>query len=130
MGRSQGNLVVSDEAVHAVFTLFDKDDSRTMTFQEWKNYWDYALGGDANPNTLMETNFALHLYYYLADTDSSGVWSENEFETLIKKLAQKKENESVEDLWTKEELNKALFHITDEDNNGSASIEELNNHMI
>ena len=93
-----------------------------------------AAGSEVGGSTLLETNFFIHLLFYLADTDSSGALSENEYATFLKKLSQLDATQSSIDAltaaWTKEEIGKAMFHTFDEDHDGSVSIDELNQGMI
>jgi len=139
VARSQGNSEWTDEQrenIHSYFTFFDEDGSGTMTFQEFNNLWQYfmAAGSEAGGATLSETNFAIQALFYLADSDSSGALSENEYATFLKKLSQQDVDaqSSIDDwtAWTKEEVGKAMFHTIDEDHDGSVSIDELNQGMM
>ena len=103
-----------------------------MTFQEFRRNFEFlaALGGGAAFQTLLQANTAYHYLFYLGDTDSSGALNESEYGTLLKKMSQQDGTQSFMDVWTKEEVNNAIFRTIDEDNDGSVSIDEMNKFMI
>ena len=119
--RSQARGNVNPALLSALFSIYDTDDSKIITLEEFQVQYVSPPGSDIE--TLTDTQ--ARILFYLVDIDKSNGINENEFDEYVQKMAKLGEGSSQSEMWSQGDIHNALFYVFDKNGNGVQSIDEF-----
>ena len=119
--RSQASANINPALLSALFSIYDSDSSKSITFEEFQVQYVSPPGSDVE--TLTDTQ--AKILFHLVDIDESYGINEYEFNEYVQKMAKLEGGSSQSEIWSQDDIHNALFHVFDENGNGAHSIDEF-----
>ena len=125
-----------DDMFTAFFFAYDRNEDHVLSLEEFiSNMEEFETSeGASNHGSLLSKSYGLKFAFHLADTNNNRECSQCltkvEYVDFFKKASQVDKKIGLISVWSKKELNVAIFKTIDENDNYLVSVDELNKLMI